>query len=221
MKSCAGGRSSMRPETPQLATLSAMIARDLEAIERLHSEFKPLEPSLNEAAPAYRDMAAIAYTLHNIYGALENMFEQISRTFENHVTDPAQWHRELLSKMFLEIPTVRPAVLPASLRAFLNDLRGFRHVFRHAYEFELDAEKLRLLVRERTESRATLSAALSDFRQYLLRDIGGYWLPLLHKSRCSQTITLAPDGSEPVDDHGDRRCIGARCRCRINNWLSE
>jgi hypothetical protein len=26
----------------------------------------------------------------------------VSRTFENHITDQAQWHRELLTKMFLE-----------------------------------------------------------------------------------------------------------------------
>ena len=87
-----------------------------------------LKRSLNLPDPAFRDIAAAGYVLHNIYGALENIFEQISRTFENHVTDPTQWHRELLTKMFLEIPKIRAAVLPADLRGFLNDLRGFRHV---------------------------------------------------------------------------------------------
>src|SRR5438128_1658129 len=98
----------MKPEPPQLAALSAMITRDLEAIERLNTELTPLGVAVNAANPTFRDMAAAAYALHNIYGALENVFEQISRTFENHVTEPAQWHRELLTKMFLEIPTVRP-----------------------------------------------------------------------------------------------------------------
>ena len=161
----------MRPEPPQLATLSAMIARDLEAIERLDAELTPLSVELDVPAPEFRDLAAIAYILHNIYGALENLFEQVSRTFENHVTDPAQWHRELLTKMFLDIPKVRPAVLPPDLRGFLNDLRGFRHVFRHAYEFELDAEKLKLLVRDWNNARTPLLSALSLFRNNLLREI--------------------------------------------------
>ena len=126
---------------------------------------------LDIPVPAFRDLAAIAYILHNIYGAVENIFEQVSRTFENHVTDPAQWHRELLTKMFLEIPKVRPAVLPSDLRNFLNDLRGFRHVFRHAYEFELDAEKLKLLVRDWNEARTSLVSAVSRFRDNLLREI--------------------------------------------------
>ena len=137
----------MKPEPPQIAALSAMITRDLEAIGRLEAELTPLESALNVPQPQFRDVAAAAYVLHNIYTALENIFEQISRTFENHVTDPAQWHRELLTKMFLEIPKIRPAVLPTEFRGFLNDLRGFRHVFRHTYEFELDVEKVALLVR--------------------------------------------------------------------------
>ena len=161
----------MKPEPPQLAALSAIITRDLEAIDRLAAELSALETALNLSQPAFRDLAAAAYVLHNIYGALENIFEQISRTFENHVILPAQWHRELLTKMFLEIPKIRPAVLPPELRGFLNDLRGFRHVFRHSYEFELDSEKLTLLVRKWNKARPSLISAVSDFRDRLLKDI--------------------------------------------------
>ena len=161
----------MKPEPPQIAALSAMITRDLEAITRLETELTPLVAALNGPRPQFRDVAAAAYILHNIYTALENIFEQISRTFENHVTDPAQWHRELLTKMFLEIPKVRPAVVPVDLRGFLNDLRGFRHVFRHTYEFELDVEKVALLVRNWNKARSSLISALSRFRDDLLREI--------------------------------------------------
>jgi hypothetical protein len=98
----------MKPDSPQLATLSAMITRDLEAIERLDRELTPLKAELEREVPDFRDLAAVAYILHNVYGALENIFGQVSRTFENHITDQAQWQRELLTKMFLEIPTIRP-----------------------------------------------------------------------------------------------------------------
>jgi hypothetical protein len=168
MKSRAGERFSTKPDTAQLASLAAVITEDLAAIERLDVELSPLIPALAASAPAFRDAAAVAYLLHNVYGALENAFEQISRTYENHVTNPAQWHRELLAKMFLEIPTVRPAVLPPALRGFLNDLRGFRHLFRHSYDFQLDAEKLSRLVRDWTKARPELLAALARFRDALI-----------------------------------------------------
>ncbi len=158
----------MRPEPAQLATLAAVIGEDIAAIGRLDGEMSALAHSLAGSSPAFRDMAAVAYLLHNIYCALENAFEQISRTFENHITSPAQWHRELLAKMFLEIPTVRDAVLPAGLRGFLNDLRGFRHLFRHSYDFELDPEKLQRLVRDWTDARPALLAALRKFQEGLL-----------------------------------------------------
>jgi len=87
----------MKPEPPQIAALSAMITRDLEAISRLEAELTPLVSGLGVPQPQFRDVAAAAYIMHNIYTALENIFEQISRTFENHVTDPGQWHKELLT----------------------------------------------------------------------------------------------------------------------------
>lgn len=158
----------MKPDTAQLASLGAVITEDLAAIERLNVELSKLTVSLAAPEPEFRDMAAVAYVLHNVYCALESAFEQVSRTFENHITDPAQWHRELLAKMFLEIPTVRPAVLPADLRGFLNDLRGFRHLFRHSYDFQLDPEKLSRLVRDWTAARPDLLAALTRFRDGLI-----------------------------------------------------
>lgn len=62
-------------------------------------------------------------------------------SFENHVRDRGRWHRELLEKMFLDIPTLRPPVLPEQLRSILGDLLGFRHLFRHAYELKIDEAK--------------------------------------------------------------------------------
>ena len=161
----------MKPETPQLASLAAVITEDIAAIERLDVQLSELSVSLAVPKPAFRDLAAVAYLLHNVYCALENAFEQVSRTFENHLTDPSQWHRELLAKMFLEIPTVRPAVLPGHLRRFLNDLRGFRHLFRHSYDFQLDPEKLNRLVRDWAGARLELLGALTRFRDRLIAGV--------------------------------------------------
>lgn len=161
----------MKPELARLAALCAVIDQDLRAIERWAAEIETASPALTSKEPGFRDLAPVAYALHNLYNALENTFEQISRTFENHITDTAQWRKELLNKMFLDIPHVRPAVLPESLRPYISDLRGFRHVFRHGYDFQLDAEKLSRLVRDWRSARPILADALVQFRNILLRDV--------------------------------------------------
>lgn len=161
----------MKTETARLAALCAVIDQDVRAIERWTAELEAASPALTSGEPGFRDLAPVAYALHNIYNAIENTFEQISRTFENHITDAAQWHRELLNKMFLEIPHVRPAVLPESLRSNLSDLRGFRHVFRHGYDFDLDVEKLSRLLRDWRSARPGLKEALTNFRDRLLRQV--------------------------------------------------
>jgi hypothetical protein len=79
------------PDAAARASLAAVIERDLEAITRI-------EPALHELTPEgdYSRCAGVAYALHNLYCALENSFDQISRSFENHIVDREQWHRELI-----------------------------------------------------------------------------------------------------------------------------
>ena len=153
------------------ASLAAVVEHDVQAIRSMDTEIARLRSFLDIPEPEFRDRAAVAYLLHNIYNALESSFEQISRTFENHITQPAQWHRELMSKMFLDIPGVRPRVLPDGLRGLLNDLRGFRHLFRHGYDFQIDPVRLRALVERWNADKDALLAALEDFREYLLREV--------------------------------------------------
>lgn len=159
----------MRPEKEALAALSAVIKHDIEAITRLDGDVEAMTDTLGSVTCEFRDLAGAAYLLHNIYNALENSFAQISRTFENHITDRMRWHGELLDKMFLEIPTVRPAVLPESSRRALNDLRGFRHVFRHSYDLELDRERLAAVAQGWRREKAAVLKALGDFKDFLLR----------------------------------------------------
>jgi len=144
------------------ASLAAVIQRDIDAIVRIEAALQELGPDAG-----YAQCAGIAYALHNLYCALENSFEQISRSFENHVVDRDQWHRELMLKMLLEIPGVRPSVLPGHLRPLLNELRSFRHVFRHSYDFQLDPKQLNaLLAAWRSGGQAVLEA-LRQFAAWL------------------------------------------------------
>src|SRR5262245_47697709 len=127
----------MRIDSKSALTLAAFIRSGLAAIDRIEIHVSQL--NFNNLSMAELD--SLGYSLHNIFNALENCFEQISLSFENHVRDHSHWHRELLEKMFLDISPLRPTVLPEQLRPVLAELLGFRHVFRHAYELKIDEAK--------------------------------------------------------------------------------
>lgn len=150
------------PEPAARAALAALIQKDVAVVERLTNTLQTLR-----AEAGYSETAGAGYALHNIYCAVENSFDQISRTFENHVVDTSRWHRELMLKMFLAIPGLRPAVMPDELQNALNDLRSFRHLFRHGYDFQLDPVRLNRLAEDWRAAAPKVLRALSDFAGWL------------------------------------------------------
>lgn len=161
----------MRIEPTDAAALRAVILRDLEAIERIEEHAASLMGAAASMSRAQVD--SLGFALHNLYNALENSFTQISLSFENHVKDRVRWHRELLDKMFLAIPPVRPAVLPEAVRPLLADLLAFRHLFRHGYDLSLDQEKVvALFTRWDKDGRGQARQALDAFCA-LLADAAG------------------------------------------------
>lgn len=89
------------------------------------------------------DMAtmAVAYLLHNLYTALEGYFLRIAKHFENGIDDRS-WHRELLERMKIEIPGIRPAVISHDMVEPLDELRRFRHLFRNPYKSTLKPQRV-------------------------------------------------------------------------------
>jgi len=85
---------------------------------------------------------SLAYRLHNLYCAYEDMFKIIARFFENQIEDFNKYHLTLLKKMLLEIEGIRPRLLSEKSFKILDELRGFRHVFRHTYNYELEPERV-------------------------------------------------------------------------------
>ncbi len=149
----------MKIDTASALALRAVIRADLEVVGKWSTALAALPET---TSPDVRAISA-AYYLHNIYNAIENSFDQISRTFENHVKDLSRWHQELLAKMFLDISPLRPAVLPAALKPFLDELRGFRHVFRHSYDYGLDPAKVATLRQRWLSDGGGVIQALRDF----------------------------------------------------------
>jgi hypothetical protein len=140
------------------------LRRDLEAIAALYAELErhPLTPKTPPDT-----LIVIAYHLHNLYNAFENIFLNIAAVFENSVDEMQRWHAQLLERMQLDVLPLRPAVIDEASYDALDELRRFRHLFRHAYGIKLDPLRLQLVLGKALSLKATYPAQLQQFIDFL------------------------------------------------------
>lgn len=110
---------------------------------------------------------SLAYKLHNLYSAYEDIFKLVARFFENQIEDFDRYHSDLLKRMSIEIEGIRPNVLSEESFRVLDELKGFRHVFRHAYGYELDAERVNKLAEKAIRLKQTFLKDYDDFKDKL------------------------------------------------------
>ena len=144
--------------------LERSIQKDLEAIERLFAAIgtEDLADDASEEA-----LIVLAYRLHNLYNAFENIFQNIAATFENTLDDSARWHAQLLERMRLDAMPIRPAVIDDTAYDALDELRRFRHLFRYAYDMELDPQRLRLVLTKALQLKAIYRPQFERFLEFL------------------------------------------------------
>ena len=117
-----------------------------------------IEERLETFAQRAEGIDSMGYQLHNLYGAFEQLFEEVARFFENQI-DEARYHADMIRRMQLEIQGIRPALLSAETASDLDELRRFRHLFRHAYAADLDPGKV-----------ADLAAKVAHLQRNFARD---------------------------------------------------
>ena len=122
-----------------------------------------IEARLGTFVHSAEGVDSMGYQLHNLYGAFEQLFEDIGRFFENRV-DEASYHAGLLRRMQLDIRGIRPALLSAETATSLDELRRFRHLFRHAYSGELDSDKVADLAAKAASIQRDVAR---DFEQFM------------------------------------------------------
>ena len=123
-----------------------------------------IEERLGAFAHSAEGVDSMGYQLHNLYGAFEQLFEEVARFFENQI-EGIQYHAELVRRMQLEIEGVRPALLAAETASDLDELRRFRHLFRHAYTADLDPDKVANLAGKAVYIQRDFAR---DFEQFLM-----------------------------------------------------
>ena len=128
----------MRMEEGAFSLLEAALQGRCRDIDRIGDRIEDRRATGDRGAEAVDSMG---YQLHNLYGAFEQLFEEVARFFENRVDD-ARYHADLIRRMQLDIRGIRPALLSEATARDLDELRRFRHLFRHAYGSDLDAVKV-------------------------------------------------------------------------------
>ena len=143
-------------------------------IDAQWQEIRSIESSVDLKMDALRedesneDIAInLAYKLHNLYSAYEDMFKLVARFFENQIDDLATYHIGLLKRMLISIEGIRPNFLSKTSFKILDELRGFRHVFRHAYSYELDGERILQLAEKSKKLRSSFSNDFTMFQSKL------------------------------------------------------
>lgn len=107
------------------------------------------------------ELEACAFQLARLYNIVEQLSLRVAKAFENNIDDEQGWHMELIRRLTIEIPGVRPALFSAELASDLQELRSFRHVVRHAYDLALKKNKIIPLL-DSAERVAALAPAACD-----------------------------------------------------------
>ncbi len=122
-------------------------------LDRAEADFDPAD------AMAW---AAVGFTLHNLYNALENYFLRVAKFFENQI-EGSTWHRDLVNRMGHEIPGLRPALLRRDQLEHFHELRSFRHTFRSLYDRTLDPRRVKLAAEHVAPAVEALEAGHQGF----------------------------------------------------------
>lgn len=109
----------------------------------------------------------VGSSLHDYYTALENIFRIVAAKIDKSIPQGAEWHRELLEQMALEIPGLRPPVITPTTAALLEPYRGFRHVFRNVYGFNLSFSRVKELLERLPDVSAAVKNDLAAFTRHM------------------------------------------------------
>jgi hypothetical protein len=142
--------------------LERSIKNDLQAISDIFARLDKAILSDDEES-----LIVIAYRLHSLYMAFENIFQQIAITFENSLDDKSGWHSQLLQRMKLDLTPIRPAVIDDTTYPALDELRRFRHLFRTNYNVEFDRDRLQLVLNKAHQLRHLYRAQIGQFLNFL------------------------------------------------------
>jgi hypothetical protein len=150
----------------EIKVLKSKILDDLQSIKKIYDKLKGEKEKIKNT-PNEAQLINMGYYLHNLYNAFENIFLNIADVFENQVKERARWHYSLQKRMSLDIEGIRPKIISKEASNYLDELRRFRHIFRHSYDYEMDWERLKIVLRKAEKLQNIYEKEIGEFIKFL------------------------------------------------------
>ncbi|MBI5402157.1 MAG: hypothetical protein HY959_02040 [Ignavibacteriae bacterium] len=140
----------------ELAELTGVVNK----IERMYDIVKQGKA---EDLSVYTD--SLALNLHGFYSGIEKILETIVEKTGEGRPAGGKWHRELLQQVTFPVEGIRPPVLSSDTRKSLEGYLDFRHRVRNIYAYNIDFDKMELLIKQ---VRTTFDIFNSDMSNFLV-----------------------------------------------------
>jgi len=128
-------------EKKEIAVLRSEIESQIGEIDTIYEKIEERKRFSSQV-----EVEGLSLWLHHLYCAFEDLFKIVAKAFENNIIDEERYHIELLKRMTLKIEGVRPALLSDGVFRWLDDLRAFRQRLRHSYVYDIDREKVEIVL---------------------------------------------------------------------------
>jgi hypothetical protein len=150
-----------------LVTLKAHIQKHVSLLRQAMDE---IDAAMLHDIPllgkSYRAAVLIAGLLESYYTCVETILVRISQFFENNLL-PEKWHQDLLDRMTLDIPPLRPRILSGDVYRDLLELMRFRHFKRYYFGTAYDWDRLDDLLKRVRRMHPNLLIDFDRFLQFL------------------------------------------------------
>ena len=125
--------------------LKAKLLFEISQIDKLFNDSKPLFDLYALKTPDFIEMSAGAMVLHSFYNGIENILVLIFKHYDEKLPNSNKWHMELLDKAFVSEEN-RKQIFSNELQERLEEYMKFRHFVRHSYGFQLEWERMKVLI---------------------------------------------------------------------------
>jgi hypothetical protein len=150
-----------------LRELATDIAIELEQLTHLEQGIsQAYAASQTESDRAALFYESLALKFHNFYTGCERIFHLIASELNGALPSGYDWHKRLLHRMSVAHEGYPPLLTPETTR-LLEEYLAFRHVVRHVYGFELDPQRLQILVAHYPPVWQQVESQIRDFVNWL------------------------------------------------------
>ncbi len=150
-----------------IAELEGEITSQIQVLNELYDYLQQImTDDVVREGKSRKNGLVVAGLLENYYTAAETTMFRIAQNFGNNL-DSERWHADLLHRLNIEVPGIRPRVIGDDSYMYLDELRRFRHFKRYYYRVEYDWDKLDFLIAKLDQLHPLLLQEMDAFGTFL------------------------------------------------------